>query len=703
MDKGRSIGSFKGTAAVPGGLVAQSSDKLSDLCSDCDEMLSRSLKYVSTVATSLILIFGFFALGSWIAGVPEILKAVLHSQFTLKANGALCLALLAISLLLFGEWRTDRSLRTVAYLCAFTVVTIGLLTLGEHLFGWELGIDQLISKESVQSAGFSVPGRMPPMVALSFVLIGLSLLTRDLEWCQLWKLGELGSILVATSALGSIIGYCYGVPPLDNAMSFTRTPLPMAMSLGVLSVSRLLSCPETWPMNIFVSRNVGGIAMRRLFPAVILVPVVIGGIRLAGEQARCYGHEFGSALVIVLMVAVLTVLLYWSARSLDRQDTARKLAQALLKNEQRTHFILENAPVGFLTANEEGTITDWNPEAENIFGLSRSEALGRSLREVIVFPEPEQGGEPDKGPSHMSEKRSADELQDLTGLKNDGQPFPIEAALFAVDLGGNRSLYAFVHDITERKEKEKNLLCITRELARSNAELQQFARVASHDLQEPLRVIQGYVELLCRRYQGRLDAKADKFIGQIEDATQRMGQLIEGVLAHSRIRGCQGSQCITDCNGVVNDAIQNLEISIRETGAEIHYEQLPTVAADRLELLQLFQNLISNAIKYRASEIPVIQISAEETESHWLFAVKDNGIGIETRYCDQIFDMFKRLHGKTDYCGTGIGLAICKKIAESHGGKIWVESEPEKGSTFFFTLPKSNVLAAPRQGSLSSL
>lgn len=695
--------SYADGVAVEEGSASQAVDGVDELTGEFDGKISGSLKYISTVATVVIIIFGCLVLACWTGGGGDLVKIMLNSQFTLKANGAFCLILSALSLLLLRREGADRRSRGAAYVGAVGVLLIGLATLGEHLFGWELGIDQVLAKETAESAGASVLGRMPPVVALSFALASLSLLTRNITWSQLWRVGQIAIALVAVSSLGSIVGYCYGVPPLDNVMSFTRTPFPMALSLGLLSVGRLLAWPELWPMSIFVSRNAGGITMRRLFPAVVAVPVAIGGIRLAGEQARCYGHEFGSTLLVVLMVLVLMLLLYWSARSLDRHDTARKLAQALLNNEKRTHFILEKAPVGFIAANEDGSITDWNPHAERMFGLTRSEAIGRGLTKVMTLPETEAGfGSSLACLFDTNEDASFHKPREFTGLHRSGQGFPVEAAVFPIRLAEGWSFYAFVQDVTDRKQREVSLLTLSRELARSNAELQQFAKVASHDLQEPLRVIKGYVQLLDRRYNGKLDRKADEFMHQIVDGTDRMGQLIEGVLAHSRIRGLSGPLGVTDCTAVIEEAIRNLEVSIRESGAQITYSGLPAVVADRLELLQLFQNLISNAIKYRASVPPDIQISAEDRESCWVFAVKDNGIGIDARYYDQIFGMFKRLHGRADYAGTGIGLAICKKIVESHGGEIWVESEPGQGSTFFFTLRKSSVLAMPVQAALAS-
>jgi light-regulated signal transduction histidine kinase (bacteriophytochrome)/ActR/RegA family two-component response regulator len=225
------------------------------------------------------------------------------------------------------------------------------------------------------------------------------------------------------------------------------------------------------------------------------------------------------------------------------------------------------------------------------------------------------------------------------------------------------------------------------ELARSNAELQQFAYIASHDLQEPLRMVTSYLQLLERRYRDKLDADANDFIQYAVDGAVRMRTLINDLLTYSRIGTRGRSFELTPSSEAVNHAIANLKVAIEESGAQITCADLPTLVADPVQLTQLFQNLISNAIKFRSSLPPQIWIGASRQEDAWLFSVQDNGIGIDPQYADRIFVIFQRLNNRVDYTGTGIGLAVCKKIVERHGGKIWVRSESGKGATFYFTIP----------------
>jgi len=246
-----------------------------------------------------------------------------------------------------------------------------------------------------------------------------------------------------------------------------------------------------------------------------------------------------------------------------------------------------------------------------------------------------------------------------------------------------------IEDVSERRRAEKELSRRADELARSNAELERFAYVASHDLQEPLRIVASYAQLLSQRYQGRLDADGDEFIAYIVDGAVRMKQLINDLLAYSRVGIRREGFAPVDCEEVLHQALHNLALAIDEAGAVLTHDPLPTLPGDASQLGQLFQNLIGNAVKFRGELPPRIHLSAKEKETEWLFSVRDNGIGIDPEYHERIFIIFQRLHGKGEYPGTGIGLAICRKIVERHGGNIWVESALGRGATFYFTVGKT--------------
>lgn len=245
-----------------------------------------------------------------------------------------------------------------------------------------------------------------------------------------------------------------------------------------------------------------------------------------------------------------------------------------------------------------------------------------------------------------------------------------------------------VKDITERKQSEIEREEISRKLVDSNHDLQHFAYIASHDLQEPLRTITSFIQLLAKRYRGKLDKDADEFIGFITDGAQRMQRLINDLLTYSRVESKGKPFAPSNCGDVLGQVLANLRQAIEESGAAITFDQLPVVYGDEMQMAQLFQNLIGNAIKFRGSAPPLIHVGVVDRQGEWEISVSDNGIGIEPKNFERVFEIFHRLHSREKYAGTGIGLAVCKKIVERHGGRIWVDSEPGEGAAFYFTIRK---------------
>jgi signal transduction histidine kinase len=239
----------------------------------------------------------------------------------------------------------------------------------------------------------------------------------------------------------------------------------------------------------------------------------------------------------------------------------------------------------------------------------------------------------------------------------------------------------------KRRQAEEYVAKKIQELARSNAELEQFAYVASHDLQEPLRMVAAYTQLLSDRYSGKLDEQADKYIRYAVEGATRMQTLVQDLLEFSRAGSLKNGVSPTDCNAAVEQALVNLHAAVAESGATVKRSPLPVVTANFSQLVQIFQNIIGNALKFHGPDAPLIRIGAEKKAAEWVFSITDNGIGMAPDDRRSIFDVFKRLHTRTEYPGNGIGLSICKKIIELHGGKIWVASQPDRGSTFKFTLP----------------
>jgi PAS domain S-box-containing protein len=362
-------------------------------------------------------------------------------------------------------------------------------------------------------------------------------------------------------------------------------------------------------------------------------------------------------------------------------DALRREVEERKAVEARFRLIVETALDAVITMDAAGNITDWSPQAETVFGWTHEEAIGRSLADTII---PERYREAHRhGLAQFlatGEGRVLNKRLELTGLDRHGTEFPVELAISVLRIGGVPSFSAFVRNITERKRTDDDL-------RRSNADLEQFAYIASHDLQEPLRMVASYTDLLAERYQGQLDEKAGKFMHYITDGAKRMQRLVADLLTYSRV-GSQGVRLRpVSSEGVVRSVLDSLGPLIRETGATIEVASpLPTVMGDEVQLMQLLQNLIGNAIKFRSARPPRVVIAAVAGDNRWQFSVQDNGIGIDLRYTERIFQMFQRLHEKERYDGSGIGLAIAKRIVERHGGRIWLESTVGTGTIFFFTL-----------------
>jgi PAS domain S-box-containing protein len=410
-----------------------------------------------------------------------------------------------------------------------------------------------------------------------------------------------------------------------------------------------------------------------------------GGIELTGRR------KDGSVFPIEIMLSPLKSAEGTLVTAAIRDISVRKRAEKYLaQTEARYRGLLEAAPDAMVVVNQYGGIVLLNLQAEKEFGYRRDELLGQKVTNII--------------PEGFAERLIADGLRsaedalaqqigtgiELVARRKDGSGFPIELMLSPLESAGGTLVTAAIRDITTRKKAEAELLQKVDELNRSNVELGQFAYIASHDLQEPLRMVASYTQLLSRRYKGKLDSDADEFIAFAVDGATRMQRLIQDLLAYSRV-GTKGRElCETSSEETLGQAIINLRGAIQESGALVTHDPLPPVMADERQLIQLFQNLVGNAIKYQSPGVPKVHISAAKNGGkQWTFSVKDNGLGIDPQYFERIFGMFQRLHKREEFAGTGIGLAICKKIVERHGGSISVESQPGEGSTFRFGLAAS--------------
>jgi PAS domain S-box-containing protein len=471
-------------------------------------------------------------------------------------------------------------------------------------------------------------------------------------------------------------------------------------------------------------------------PNLVLMDIMLDG-RMDGVEAAAYIRaRFDIPVIyltansdeITLQRAKITQPFGYLLKPFEARELHTAIEMALYKHQMEAKLkeserwlgtTLKSIGDAVIATDAEGRIKFMNPVAEALTGWPEVEALGNELPNVFQICN-EQCGAPIENPV-MKLLREGQPVNLITPpllLSKTGTTRLIEATISPIKDNSYaiNGVVVVFRDITERRQAElavqkaKAELEIrvaerTEELSKANAQLQlelaerkrvnteleQFAYVASHDLREPLRKIKSYTELLERRYKDQLDEKADKYINYIVDGVARMQMLVTDLLAYSRTGRSELRLEPTNLNEVLKQVVGDLEVAIRDGNAMVTYDTLPTLVVDASQMAQLFQNLIGNAIKFHGQDTPRVHVGVEKVDSGWVFGVRDNGIGIEPEYAERIFLIFQRLHTRSEYPGSGIGLAICKRVVERHGGRIWVESEPGKGTTFYFVIPEINV------------
>ena len=350
--------------------------------------------------------------------------------------------------------------------------------------------------------------------------------------------------------------------------------------------------------------------------------------------------------------------------------TERKRAEEV---RERLAAVVESSDDAIIGKTLDGVITTWNHGAEKVFGYPVSEAVGKPMQMLVP---PERANEEADILARVERGESVEHFETVR-VRKDGKGIDVSVTISPIrdSSGAIVGVSKVARDISERKRAEQRLADKVEELARSNRDLEQFAYAASHDLQEPLRMVASYTQLLAERYGGKLDENADKFLGYAREGALRMQVLIRDLLTFSRVVQAGVPRKNVDCDVALEEALQSLTAAIEESGAVVTHTALPNIWADQTQIAQVFQNLIGNAIKFHNGAPPQCAVSAEKSGCNWLFSVSDNGIGIAPEYAENIFVVFQRLHARTEYPGNGIGLAICKKIIEHYGGTIWVESK----------------------------
>lgn len=628
------------------------------------------------------LLMGLAVLIGWLTGNDKVLS-VIPNGATMKINTALIFVITAI-ILLIGR-KTDRASKMAHAILAGFILLIGALTLAEYGGFHFIQIDNLIVTDT--STG-EYPGRMSPATALCSVLLGIGLLSYRSREKIIRYIGLYALKIVIFISLIAAIAFVLYIPAVSRASFWQTMAIHTSVLFIAIAIIILLKSPDSTFNHMITGKLAGSILFRKLLPFIVLFPVVSCYVLLVAINKNMIAYDFGLVVYAVIFIPLSIIYISFIASGLNKTNLERKQLETDLRisNQDLVQFkhALDQISIVAIT-DHKGVIKYVNDTFCQISKYSRQELIGNT--HAIV-----NSGYHEKDFFRRMWKTIASGEIWVDEIKNrakDGTYYWMHTAImpFKNETGKIVEYLAIRQDITERKEAELLKSKYVEKLEYKNRELEQFAYVTSHDLQEPLRTITSFADLIAKKNRENLDETGKKSLGFILDASSRMSQLIKGLLDY-----CQLDRDIVlesvDCQELVEDILTDLSKVIEESGAQITFEKLPSIAGYKMQLRLLFQNLISNAIKFRKEDVtPRINISARYNNRYWKFSVRDNGIGIDPAYKEKIFVIFQRLHNKDEYEGTGIGLSNCRKILDLHGGKIWVDSKPNAGSTFYFTIP----------------
>jgi signal transduction histidine kinase len=636
-----------------------------------------------------VIFFCLVVIASWYAHWRDILQLIPHTA-PMQFNTALCFILSGAALFLLTT-----TLKRVAAVLGCTAAIFAALTFLEYLTGLNLHIDLLFYKPYFEEAT-AYSGRMSPLTAISFVFVGIGLALLNASGKQTRQLAVAGLLMsiVTVIAFVALVGFAFGIESAygwgaDSSMAVNTAALFLMLSIAAMVLS--------WRM-----------ARRENYNLILWLPVTTSATLMAMVAFVAVGDMKG-----------LGAATFWRKHTIQTM-----LAAATFENDLVN---LQRGMRGYVTLGDTNALATFQNEASleatNLSGLfnltidntvqqQRLQALDASMKRLLSYDAGMIELYRRQGPEAVFEKDSSGqgrlifgETHDLLKSFEDNEHQLLDVRDVSEEVGYHNTEHLLVfgcvmsgilllvanyitrRELAKRHRAEARLARQAEALRRSNTELKQFAYVASHDLREPLRAVSGFAQILKEENQAKLDENANQTIDRIVNGAKRMANIINDLLALSSIDSERKPFETEELEKSLEIALENLSVAVSERKAVVRHGQLPAVPVDASQLTLLFQNLIGNAIKFCSGRVPEVQIDAtRENGGFWKISVRDNGIGIDPKYFDKIFGIFQRLHARTAYPGTGIGLAICKKIVERHGGRIWLESVPGNGTTFYFTL-----------------
>jgi len=563
------------------------------------------------------------------------------------------------------------------------VVALGLLTVAQTVFDLDLGIDELLI-DDFTSPTTDHAGRMSELSSLCLILMGSAFLLIERTDHGADRASGMLALLVFAIGYFCVMGYLFDAEPLYHPRAMTALSLQGAVLFAFTAAGFILARTDRGLGRWLSEAGPVGVLLRRLMPVVLFVAPLIGWMQ---ATASMQSGSVVAAYVALSNVALLLALVFWTARAMQTVVSERTRAEANVKtSEERLNWALHAAGGGAWDWDLVGAQAWWSPEMYELWRVSDGTPM--NFTNSVERIDPRDRREVTK---HVTDAIAThSDYRCEFRILNDGGPerWMESRGRAAYDASGRAvRLLGITIDITAQKNVELSLRQANEVLERSNVELQRFAVVASHDLQTPLRTISSFAELLTARYSKDLPDQALHWLTHIATSAERLQSMVKGLLQYARIDSRGEPFAPVPMELMLQRALDVFDLTLQESGGTFESGALPTIHGDASQLPEVWLNLIGNALKYRAEQPPSIEVSAMRQDGDWLFCVADNGIGIEARHCERIFEMFERLHDADTYPGTGIGLAICRRVIERHGGRIWVESEPGIGSKFYFTLP----------------
>jgi len=639
-----------------------------------DSQRVSAFKTASQAASVIVALIGGGALIGWTFSV-ESLRAGLPGLTAMNPLTALAFILAATSLGLLGMKQGGPRARRIGMGCASIVTVVGLIKLLEYILGLEIGIDRVLFRGQLEPQGVFQSNRMAPNTAFNFLFLGLAMLLLDFQPARRLRPAQILTLPAMVVSLLALTGYAYGLPSMYGVGFYIPMALNTSIGFTVLCFGILFVSSDQGWMAVVTSDDAGGHLARRLLPAVIGIPMILGWLRLTGQRADLYSPEFGVSLAALMSIILLTSVVLWASRALNRTDAERKRVE-----EERDRYY-KLSPDLFCIAGFDGFFKQLNPAWESTLGWTAAELCSKPYLEFI-HPEDRAPTKDEAG--NLSSGRATLAFENRYQCRDGSYKWLLWNAIPNPD---QELIYAAARDITDRKKNEESLKNYAVQLESVNQEIEAFSYSVSHDLRAPLRHIDGFSQILLEDFGDKLDQEGRKTLFKVREASQQMALLIDDLLNLSRITRAEMRLGAVDMSQMAELISETLKKTKPERSVEILIEQgLKTRGDERLLQIALV-NLLGNAWKYTEKRSQArIEFGRTSIDYPSAYFVRDNGAGFDMAYSHKLFGAFQRLHTVSEFPGTGIGLATVQRIIHRHGGQIWAEGEVNKGATFYFTL-----------------